>query len=58
LDKVRDSYSLDGVFSADALQNTWRVRASRVTSDRANWTTLGQSFTNEFALIAKRKFSS
>ena len=58
LDKVRDSYSLDGVFSADALQNTWRVRASRVTSDRANWTTLGQSFTNEFALIAKRKFSA
>ncbi len=58
LDKVRDSYSLDGVFSADALQNTWRVRASRVTNDRANWTTLGQSFTNEFALIAKRKFSA
>jgi hypothetical protein len=29
-----------------------------VTNDRANWTTLGQSFTNEFALIAKRKFSA
>jgi NitT/TauT family transport system substrate-binding protein len=58
LDKVRDSYSLDGVFSADALQNTWRARSIRVTSNRANLTTLGQSFTNEFALIAKRKFSA
>lgn len=58
LEKVRDSYSLDGVFAADALQNTWRVRASRVTTDRANWTTLSQSFTNEFTLIAKRKFSA
>jgi NitT/TauT family transport system substrate-binding protein len=58
LERVRDSYSLDGVFAADALQNTWRVRASRVTTDRANWTTLSQSFTNEFTLIAKRKFSA
>ena len=58
LEKVRDSYSLDGVFAADALQNTWRVRASRVTTDRANWTTLSQSFTNEFTLMAKRKFSA
>jgi len=57
-ERVRDSYSLDGVFAADALQNTWRVRASRVTTDRANWTTLSQSFTNEFTLIAKRKFSA
>jgi NitT/TauT family transport system substrate-binding protein len=58
LEKVRDSYSLDGVFAADALQNTWRVRASRVTTDRANWKTLSQSFTNEFTLMAKRKFSA
>ena len=58
LEKVRNSYSLDGVFAADALQNTWRVRASRVTADRANLTNLSQSFTNEFALIAKRKFSA
>ena len=58
LEKVRDSYSLDGVFAADAMQNTWRVRASRVTTDRANWTTLSQSFTNEFTLMAKRKFSA
>ena len=58
LEKVRDSFSLDGVFSADALQNTWRARSIRVTSNRANLTTLGQSFTNEFALIAKRKFSA
>ena len=58
LEKVRDSYSLDGVFSAASLQTAWRARASRVSTDRANWTTLAQTYTNEFALIAKRKFST
>ena len=58
LEKVRDSYSLDGVFSTESLQTAWRARASRVSTDRANWTTLAQTYTNEFALIAKRKFST
>jgi NitT/TauT family transport system substrate-binding protein len=58
LEKVRDSYSLDGVFSAEALQTAWRARATRVSTDRANLSTLGQSYTNEFALLAKRKFNA
>ena len=57
LEKVRDTYSLDGMFSSESLQTAWRARANRVTTDRANWTTLGKSYTNEFALLAKRKFN-
>jgi NitT/TauT family transport system substrate-binding protein len=57
LEKVRDTYSLDGMFSTESLQTAWRARANRVTTDRANWTTLGKSYTNEFALLAKRKFN-
>jgi NitT/TauT family transport system substrate-binding protein len=55
LEKVRDSYSLDGLFANNALQTTWRARAARVTTDKANWTILGRTYTNEFALAAKRK---
>jgi len=47
-DKVRDSFSLDGAFTREALETAWRARASRVTTDRANWTTLSQSYTNDF----------
>lgn len=47
-DKVRDSYSLDGAFSREALETAWRSRASRVTTYHANWTTLAQSYTNDF----------
>ena len=57
LEKVRDTYSLDGMFSTESLQTAWRARANRVTTDRANWTTLGKSYTNEYALLAKRKFN-
>ena len=46
--KVRNSYSLDGLFSKEALEIAWRARANRVTTDRANWTTLSQCFTNDF----------
>jgi NitT/TauT family transport system substrate-binding protein len=52
-DKVRDSYSLDGSFSSQALETAWRARANRVTTDRANWTTLSQSYTNDFVKTAK-----
>ena len=58
LENVRDTYSLDGMFSKDALQTAWRTRASRVSTDRANWTTLEKTYTNEFTLIAKRKFNA
>lgn len=52
-DKVRDSYSLDGSFSSQALETAWRARANRVTTDRANWTTLSQSYTNDFVKEVK-----
>jgi hypothetical protein len=52
---VRDTYSLDGMFSTESLQTAWRARANRVSADRANWTTLAKTYTNEFALIAQRK---
>ena len=58
LEKVRDTYSLDGLFSPESSQTAWRARASRVTTGRTNWTTLGKSYTNEFALLAKRKLNS
>jgi len=58
LENVRNSYSLDGMFSTESLQTAWRARASRVSSDRANWTTLAKTYTNEFALIAQRKVNS
>ena len=58
LENVRDTYSLDGLFSREALQTAWRARASRVSTDRANWTTLEKTYTNEFTLSAKRKFNA
>jgi NitT/TauT family transport system substrate-binding protein len=58
LENVRNSYSLDGMFSTESLQTAWRARASRVSTDRANWTTLAKTYTNEFALIAQRKVNS
>ena len=58
LENVRDTYSLDGMFSKESLQTAWRARASRVSTDRANWTTLEKTYTNEFTLIAKRKVNS
>jgi NitT/TauT family transport system substrate-binding protein len=58
LENVRDSYSLDGLFSTESLQTAWRARASRVSTDRATWTTLAKTYTNEFALMAQRKVNS
>jgi hypothetical protein len=55
LEKVRDSYSIDGTFSRDALETAWRARASRVTTVRANWTALDQSYTNDFVKALKKK---
>lgn len=54
-EKVRDSYSPDGLFGKEALQTAGRARASRITDDRSNWKTLGQSYTNEFVQALKRK---
>ena len=58
LENVRNSYSMDGMFSTESLQTAWRARASRVSTDRANWTTLARTYTNEFALNAQRKVNS
>ncbi len=58
LEKVRDTYSLDGLFDVESAQTAWRARANRVTTNRTNWTTLGKTYTNEFAILAKRKSSS
>ncbi len=55
LEKVRDSYSIDGSFSRDALETAWRARASRVTTVRANWTALEQSYTNDFVKALKKR---
>ena len=55
LEKVRDSYSIDGSFSRDALETAWRARASRVTTVRANWTALEQIYTNDFVKALKKR---
>ncbi|NBX90288.1 MAG: hypothetical protein EBQ86_09375 [Betaproteobacteria bacterium] len=55
-EKVRDGYSRDGFFADEALQTAWRARAGRVTTDRANWTTLGRTYTNSFVQVAKKRF--
>jgi len=46
------------MFSTESLQTAWRARASRVSTDRATWTTLAKTYTNEFALTAQRKVNS
>lgn len=55
LEKVRDSYSIDGAFSREAIETAWRARASRVTTVRANWTTLNQTYTNDFVKAFKKR---
>jgi hypothetical protein len=47
--------SIDGSFSRDALETAWRARASRVTTVRANWTALEQSYTNDFVKALKKR---
>lgn len=55
LEKVRESYSLDGVFGTEALQTAWRARALRMGPEQGSVNALDRSFTNQFALLAKRK---
>lgn len=55
LDKVRESYSVDGVFGNDALQTAWRARARRIGGEPSNSMLLAKSATNQLALVAKRK---
>jgi NitT/TauT family transport system substrate-binding protein len=55
LDKVRESYSVDGVFGTDALQTAWRARALRLGIEKSNSMLLAKSATNQLALLAKRK---
>jgi hypothetical protein len=55
LDKVRESYSVDGSFGNEAVQTAWRARALRMGSDQGSLTALDRSFTNQFVTLAKRK---
>ena len=55
LEKVRDSYSLDGLFANEALQTVVRARAHRLALDRLSGPTLSRAYTNEFVLNLKRR---
>jgi NitT/TauT family transport system substrate-binding protein len=55
LEKVRESYSLDGLFGNESLQTAWRARALRMGSEQGSLTALDRSFTNQFVMLAKRK---
>ena len=57
LDKVRDSYSVDGAFGKDALQTASRARAVRLGGEPLSVALLARSATNQMALTAKRKFN-
>jgi NitT/TauT family transport system substrate-binding protein len=57
LDKVRDSYSNDGLFGQDALQTAWRARTRRLGGESFNLAMLKRSAQNQMALFAKRKFN-
>jgi NitT/TauT family transport system substrate-binding protein len=55
LEKLRESYSLDGLFGKDAVQTAWRMRALRLAQAPGSLSALERSFTNQFAQVAKRK---
>jgi NitT/TauT family transport system substrate-binding protein len=57
LEKLRESYSLDGVFGKDAVQTAWRMRALRIAQDARPLAVLERSYTNQLVQAAKRKIS-
>lgn len=57
LDKVRESYAMDGAFGNESVQTAGRARAQRLGGDPINPMVLNRSFTNQMALTAKRKFN-
>ena len=58
LEKLRESYSLDGLFGKDAVQTAWRMRALRLAQAPGSMSALERSFTNQFAQVAKRKIGN
>lgn len=58
LEKVRESYSLDGVMSRDAVQTARRARALRLGQALGKAKLLERSYTNEFTNLAKRKLNT
>lgn len=57
LEKVREAYSLDGVFSNESIQTAVRARGLRVGADQLNGPQLARTYTNQFTLMAKRKLN-
>ena len=58
LEKLRESYSLDGLFGKDAVQTAWRMRALRMALEPGSMSALERSYTNQFAQQALRKMGS
>jgi NitT/TauT family transport system substrate-binding protein len=58
LEKIRESYSLDGLLGKDAVQTAWRMRAMRLSIELGSQTILERSHTNQFVQLAKRKVST
>jgi NitT/TauT family transport system substrate-binding protein len=58
LEKLRESYSLDGLFGKDAVQTAWRMRALRLAQAPGSLSALERSFTNQFVHAAKRKIGN
>ncbi len=58
LEKVRESYSLDGLFGREALQNAWRARAIRTGADLRSLPSLEKSYTPQFVAGLKRKLNT
>jgi NitT/TauT family transport system substrate-binding protein len=58
LDKVRESYSLDGVFGREAVHTAGRARAMRLGIKVGKMVALERSYTNQLTALAKRKLST
>ena len=57
-EKLRESYALDGLIAGDAVLNAWRAHArlpGRLSSARLS---VGQTFTNTFAMKSKNRFAA
>ena len=57
-EKLRESYALDGLIAGDAVMNAWRAHArlpGRLSSARLS---VGQTYTNTFAMKSKNRFAA
>ncbi len=57
-EKVRDSFSLDGLFYADAVQSAWRARQGRMSMGQRKPLTMKPLFTNQFVKVIQRRPSA